>query len=132
MSSTLFISDLHLDSARPAVTRALASFLRAHGHCEHLYILGDLFEAWLGDDDDAPLAAEVVAMLAEFTAVSPGKSAVGPWLVTADEVPDPQALTMNARVNAKSGRAATALRCNTVLPPSSATPLTQKLFMPAR
>jgi UDP-2,3-diacylglucosamine hydrolase len=71
VSSTLFISDLHLDSARPAVTRALASFLRAHGHCEHLYILGDLFEAWLGDDDDAPLAAEVAAMLGEFTAAGP-------------------------------------------------------------
>jgi UDP-2,3-diacylglucosamine hydrolase len=71
VSSTLFISDLHLDSARPAVTRALASFLRAHGHCERLYILGDLFEAWLGDDDDAPLAAEVAAMLGEFTAAGP-------------------------------------------------------------
>lgn len=71
MSSTLFISDLHLDAARPAVTRALASFLRAHTHCDTLYILGDLFEAWLGDDDDAPLATEVADMLLAFTTAGP-------------------------------------------------------------
>ena len=59
MSSTLFISDLHLDPARPAVTRALAAFLLSTTHCDALYILGDLFESWIGDDDDAALAQEV-------------------------------------------------------------------------
>jgi len=71
VSSTLFISDLHLDPARPAVTRALASFLGTHTHCQRLYILGDLFEAWLGDDDNAPLAAEVAGLLQGFTAAGP-------------------------------------------------------------
>jgi UDP-2,3-diacylglucosamine hydrolase len=68
MSDTLFISDLHLDSSRPAVTRALAGFLQQHHGCDALYVLGDLFEAWLGDDDDSPLAAEVAALFKDFTA----------------------------------------------------------------
>ena len=63
MPRTLFISDLHLDAARPAVTRALADFLSRQNDCERLYILGDLFEAWIGDDDDAPLATRVAQML---------------------------------------------------------------------
>ena len=68
MSSSFFISDLHLDTARPAVTAALATFLDDHRGCECLYILGDLFEAWIGDDDDSPLAAEVAGLLRDFTA----------------------------------------------------------------
>lgn len=68
MATTLFISDLHLDASRPATTRALAAFLARHQGCEQLFILGDLFEAWLGDDDDAPLVAEVAAILRDFTA----------------------------------------------------------------
>jgi UDP-2,3-diacylglucosamine hydrolase len=55
-----FISDLHLDPARPALTdillRALAGPLRAAGH---LYILGDLFEAWVGDDGADAMATAV-------------------------------------------------------------------------
>ena len=68
---TLFISDLHLDPARPAVTRAFARFLDRHRSCQCLYILGDLFEAWLGDDDDAPLAIEVRQLLREFVDAGP-------------------------------------------------------------
>jgi UDP-2,3-diacylglucosamine hydrolase len=71
VSGTVFISDLHLSAVRPAVTRALAGFLAQHHHCERLYILGDLFEAWIGDDDDAPLASEVAALLRDFTAAGP-------------------------------------------------------------
>mgnify|MGYP001549628697 CR=1 FL=1 len=71
MSSTLFISDLHLDPARPASTRALANFLQNNGHCERLYILGDLFEAWVGDDENSPLADEVREMLRRFSANGP-------------------------------------------------------------
>lgn len=71
MASTLFISDLHLDPVRPAVTRALAEFLASRTDCHQLYILGDLFEAWLGDDDDSPLAAEVRALLRNFTDAGP-------------------------------------------------------------
>ena len=68
MSSTFFISDLHLDPARPAIIAALATFLDDHRECERLYILGDLFEAWIGDDDDSPIAAEVAGLLRRFAA----------------------------------------------------------------
>ncbi len=71
MSSTLFISDLHLDAARPAVTRALAAFLLKHNNCDALYILGDLFESWIGDDDDAALAQELRTLLQRFSASGP-------------------------------------------------------------
>lgn len=71
MSRTLFISDLHLDAARPDITRALADFLSNNTDCDSLYILGDLFEAWVGDDDDAPLAIEVAALLKQFSATGP-------------------------------------------------------------
>jgi UDP-2,3-diacylglucosamine hydrolase len=68
-----FISDLHLDASRPAVTRALGEFLEdisrgsSRPRAAALYILGDLFESWIGDDDDAPLAAEVAGMLRAFS-----------------------------------------------------------------
>lgn len=50
--STLFISDLHLDAERPEITALFGRFIdeEAHG-ADALYILGDLFEAWVGDDD---------------------------------------------------------------------------------
>jgi UDP-2,3-diacylglucosamine hydrolase len=71
VSSTLFIADLHLDPARPAVIGVLADFLSQHTQCDRLYILGDLFDAWIGDDDDAPFATEVAAILRKFTAAGP-------------------------------------------------------------
>lgn len=64
---TLFISDLHLSPDRPALTALFLDFLarRAPG-AAGLYILGDLFDAWIGDDDD-PLP-EVRAALRALTA----------------------------------------------------------------
>ncbi len=60
--STLFISDLHLDEKRPDIFRAFLHFLETTAKdAEALYVLGDLFEAWVGDDDDAPLARESIA-----------------------------------------------------------------------
>lgn len=57
MKPTLFISDLHLDDKRPDILRAFLHFLeREAPAAQALYILGDLFEAWVGDDDDSPLA----------------------------------------------------------------------------
>lgn len=49
--SVLFISDLHLEAERPDISRAFLHFLttRARG-AEALYILGDFFEVWVGDD----------------------------------------------------------------------------------
>lgn len=62
----LFIADLHLSSDRPRVTQAFLDFLaRIAPQAEALYILGDLFEAWAGDDDlDAPLNRTVADALA--------------------------------------------------------------------
>ena len=61
MPCTLFISDLHLDAARPRMTDAFLSFLATTARqCETLYILGDLFEAWIGDDDTDPEKRRVV------------------------------------------------------------------------
>jgi len=66
--SVLFISDLHLAPERPAVTRAFLSFLRDQAsEVDALYILGDLFEAWVGDDDPTELAAQVQASLGELS-----------------------------------------------------------------
>jgi UDP-2,3-diacylglucosamine hydrolase len=53
--TTLFISDLHLDGARPEITAQFLDFLdREARSARALYILGDLFEAWIGDDDPDP------------------------------------------------------------------------------
>lgn len=62
--STLFISDLHLEESRPDITDAFLAFLdnRAMG-VEHLYILGDFFEAWIGDDERTPLQEQVAGAL---------------------------------------------------------------------
>lgn len=51
MGTTLFISDLHLSAERPAITALLLDFLQERAaHAQALYVLGDLFEVWLGDD----------------------------------------------------------------------------------
>lgn len=57
---SLFISDLHLHESRPQVTRAFFHFLHTQAiHAEALYILGDFFDAWIGDDDDSELLQDV-------------------------------------------------------------------------
>lgn len=62
--ATLFVSDLHLDPARPATTALFLDFLaRQARQAEACYILGDLFEAWIGDDDDTELGRVVVNAL---------------------------------------------------------------------
>ena len=53
MSQTLFISDLHLDHNRPHIVAAFCRFLEEICDTDALYILGDLFEYWIGDDDPA-------------------------------------------------------------------------------
>jgi len=65
--TTLFISDLHLDPSRPAITELFLSFLRDEARqAEALYILGDLFEAWIGDDTPSPAADAVAVALREL------------------------------------------------------------------
>jgi len=56
----LFISDLHLNESRPSLTRAFFDFLHHRArNAEALYILGDFFDMWIGDDDDSTLALDV-------------------------------------------------------------------------
>ena len=65
----LFVSDLHLDASRPAATEAFLRFLRQDAQkVDVLYILGDLFEYWISDEDPNPHYREVVAALATLTA----------------------------------------------------------------
>ena len=63
MPHTLFISDLHLGSGTPEATAALLRFLRETATAaDALYVLGDLFEYWIGDDAvGQPFEAEVAA-----------------------------------------------------------------------
>jgi UDP-2,3-diacylglucosamine hydrolase len=62
--TTLFISDLHLEESRPDITEAFLTFLdeKAKG-VDELYILGDFFEAWIGDDERTPLQEQIAAAL---------------------------------------------------------------------
>jgi UDP-2,3-diacylglucosamine hydrolase len=63
---TLFVSDLHLDPERPAVSELFLDFLaRRAGQADAVYILGDLFEAWIGDDDLSALNQAVCEGLAD-------------------------------------------------------------------
>jgi len=67
--TTLFVSDLHLDASRPEVTACFIRFLeRSTGTADALYILGDLFEVWFGDDDPEPDHRDVAAALRKFSA----------------------------------------------------------------
>jgi UDP-2,3-diacylglucosamine hydrolase len=61
--ATIFISDLHLDAARPQITSLFEHYLASDEvrQADALYILGDLVEAWIGDDDDAELPARIAA-----------------------------------------------------------------------
>ena len=64
MKKTFFISDLHLDDARPNITAEFIRFLETDArNAKALYILGDLFESWIGDDDDSTLATKVANAL---------------------------------------------------------------------
>ncbi|MBS0567388.1 MAG: UDP-2,3-diacylglucosamine diphosphatase [Proteobacteria bacterium] len=59
---TLFISDLHLDPQRPHIVDLYTILLAGEARDAHaLYILGDLFEVWIGDDNDTELPARVAA-----------------------------------------------------------------------
>jgi UDP-2,3-diacylglucosamine hydrolase len=66
--ATLFISDLHIDASRPAILEQFLAFLQTEArHAEALYILGDLFESWIGDDAPDPAQSEAIAGLRTLT-----------------------------------------------------------------
>ena len=62
--ATLFISDLHLEAARPEIGEQFLAFLGGPARAaDALYILGDLFEAWVGDDDPNPYYGQMKVAL---------------------------------------------------------------------
>ena len=66
--ATLFISDLHLEADRPEIGEQFLAFLAGPAReADALYILGDLFEAWVGDDDPSPYYAGMKDALRELT-----------------------------------------------------------------
>src|SRR6476659_7246939 len=69
MKPTLFLSDLHLAPERPAASAAFHAFTRGPARAAAaVYILGDLFDAWIGDDQlRDPFAADIAASLRALT-----------------------------------------------------------------
>ena len=66
MRQTYFIADLHLSESRPDISAAFYQFLDSHivnQDVDALYILGDFFEVWVGDDYETPLSKEVATRL---------------------------------------------------------------------
>lgn len=64
----LLISDLHLEEKRPDITRAFLRFLETRARqAEALYILGDFFEVWVGDDGMTPFQHEIAQALNELS-----------------------------------------------------------------
>ncbi|MBE0483731.1 MAG: UDP-2,3-diacylglucosamine diphosphatase [Bacterioplanes sp.] len=57
--ATYFISDLHLEMERPAITQGFLRLLHSLNDADALYILGDFFEVWVGDDHTSPLIERV-------------------------------------------------------------------------
>jgi len=67
-----FISDIHLSEDNPHLTNAFKAFLdESKESCTHLFILGDLFEIWIGDDDDNSFNQEIKKELLNFTTNGP-------------------------------------------------------------
>jgi UDP-2,3-diacylglucosamine hydrolase len=65
---TLFISDLHLDENHPQIAEIFLRFLQTQtADAAAVYILGDFFEAWIGDDDLTPFHREIIAALRAAT-----------------------------------------------------------------
>jgi UDP-2,3-diacylglucosamine hydrolase len=66
--TTLFISDLHIDASRPDITARFLKFAATELPCATaLYILGDLFETWVGDEDPDPDQQSVIRALRSCT-----------------------------------------------------------------
>jgi len=67
---TYFIADLHLAQNRPDITACFLRFLKNEAtRAQHLYILGDLFEAWIGDDDDSEYLTTIAEALTALSAL---------------------------------------------------------------
>lgn len=68
LRKTIFISDLHLDDSQPQITQHFLTLLnQLDSSVDALYILGDLFEAWIGDDDGIQHYAAIISALRVVT-----------------------------------------------------------------
>ena len=58
---TYFLSDIHLEENQPTITKHFLNFLASTdpSFVDGIYILGDLFESWIGDDDDTPFHQQI-------------------------------------------------------------------------
>lgn len=66
--TSFFISDLHLDEQRPDIAAIFLNFLKNDASAaKELYILGDFFEAWIGDDDLSPFNQMIITALRKAT-----------------------------------------------------------------
>ncbi len=64
----LFISDLHLWDQKPQIEKLFMQFMEKQASdADELYVLGDLFEAWIGDDALYPMADRVIATFRQFS-----------------------------------------------------------------
>ena len=68
MQKTYFIADLHLSENRPHLLALFRQFMQEQApHAEKLYILGDLFDFWIGDDEKSDLISEVQQLIRHLT-----------------------------------------------------------------
>ena len=71
-TQTIFISDLHLSADVPQLNALFFQSLQDwRGKIDALYILGDFFDVWVGDDDDGPFIQSINAALADFAQATP-------------------------------------------------------------
>ncbi len=65
---TLFISDLHLSPKHPDITASFIQFMREEAiKADALYVLGDLFDFWIGDDDPTAFAEQIKSEFLQLT-----------------------------------------------------------------
>lgn len=62
-----FASDVHLSADRPETVSLFLKFLSTIKAGNELYLLGDIFDTWIGDDDDTPLADQIRQALQHLT-----------------------------------------------------------------
>lgn len=72
MHQTLFISDIHLQQSREDITTCFLNFLNTEAtKADAVYILGDLFEFWVGDDDDTPFHETILSAIKSLSTKVP-------------------------------------------------------------
>ncbi|MDF3054822.1 MAG: lpxH [Gammaproteobacteria bacterium] len=72
MRHTLFISDIHLENKREDITQCFLGFLKTQApKADALYILGDLFEAWIGDDNNTPFHQTIMQAIQALSMTMP-------------------------------------------------------------